>query len=173
MAQFKADASRERARMDRLDQQRTEAKSLPKRIELAVRQTALVETLRARLVNTRPPALRMLEASTETLVKQAEMSEHEELMAKAAQVRARVDAAWHEARLKELVGLDELLVADWTRVWLVAGELPDAQESRRWRGRARARFSWAETVYGRPWLQNALKKAGLSRAQESELTGPN
>jgi tetratricopeptide (TPR) repeat protein len=74
------------------------------------RQGSLYDSLRTGLYNVRPPALKMFDAKTESLLKRAENSDDPDLQAKADEARVRVQEAWRNKRDQELDSADRIMI---------------------------------------------------------------
>lgn len=84
------------------------------------RQGSVYDSLRTGLFNTRPPALKMFDARTERLLKQAENSSRPELQEKADAIRVKVEQQWRSTRDKELDGADRVMVNRYATAVMLA-----------------------------------------------------
>lgn len=110
LAQYRKGASEAKERYDALQEVIDRYASPEWATAALARQGSLYDSLRTGLYNTKAPELKVLDRRTEALIRRAENSDSLELQEKADAIRMRVEAAWRQARDRELDGADQVMV---------------------------------------------------------------
>ncbi len=108
--QYQQDATGAKAWFDKLQHVADAYVSPEWTIAAISRQGSVYDSLRTGLYNVRPPALKMFDAKTESLLKRAENSDDPDLQAKADEARVRVQEGWRSKRDQELDSADRIMV---------------------------------------------------------------